>query len=119
MSTILFFIHFFTIIMPESSDCTYDLLIKDYTEINLDRMTNENMVTMCRHHLTKYFESFNEHELIEHINDQEDEETANDLISSLYGMNPPDCFIVGRDEEDWVTASANSQTDYDRIPNRY
>ena len=84
MSTILFFIHFFTIIMPESSDCTYDLLIKDYTEINLDRMTNENMVTMCRHHLTKYFESFTERELIDHINEQELTETADEIISSLY-----------------------------------
>ena len=94
MSTILFFIHFFTIKMPESSDCTYDLLIKDYTEINLDRMTNENMVTMCRHHLTKYFESFTERELIDHINDQEHEDTADELISTHYGINPPDCYIT-------------------------
>ena len=80
--------------MPESNDCTFDLLIKDYTEINLDRMTNENMVTMCRYHLTKYFESFTERELIDHINDQELEETADEIISSLYGINPPDCFIT-------------------------
>ena len=80
--------------MPESNDCTFDLLIKDYTEINLDRMTDENMVTMCRHHLTKYFESFTERELIDHINEQELTETADEIISSLYGINPPDCFIA-------------------------
>ena len=80
--------------MPEANDCTFDLLIKDYTEINLDRMTNENMVTMCRASLTKYFESFTERELIDHINDQELEETADEIISSLYGINPPDCYIT-------------------------
>ena len=80
--------------MPQYNDCTFDQLVVDYTEINLDRMTNENMVTMCRHHLRKYFESFSERELIDHINDQEHEDTADELISTHYGINPPDCYIT-------------------------
>tara|TARA_B100000965_G_scaffold325784_1_gene288110 strand:- start:1306 stop:1551 length:246 start_codon:yes stop_codon:yes gene_type:complete len=80
--------------MPEYNDCTFDQLVVDYTEINLDRMTNENMVTMCRASLTKYFESFTERELIDHINDQEHEDTADELICTHYGINPPDCYIT-------------------------
>ena len=43
MSTILFFIHFFTIIMPEAKDCTFDALVENYAEIVLDRMDNKDL----------------------------------------------------------------------------
>lgn len=81
--------------MPEANDCTFDYLVKDYVEIELDRMDNKDMERYIRSSLTEYFNSFSERELIDHINDQEFEETADELISTHYGKNPPDCYITG------------------------
>ncbi len=117
MSTILFFIHFFTVIMPEANDCTFDKLIEDYAEIVTDRLYED---PKSLHHyvletFVDYYENMTEHELINHINEMEDPETADDIIGSLYGTNPPDCFIVGRDD----VATDSPQTVYNRIPSRY
>ncbi len=119
MSTILFFIHFFTVIMPEANDCTFDALVENYTDIVLDRMDNKDLEQYVWDSLTDYYEKMTENELIEHINEMEDKETADDIIGSCYGINPPDCFIVGRDDVPKPIASASSQSDYDRIPSRY
>ena len=108
--SILFLLFFFTTIMPEAKDCTYDILVEQYTEIVLDRMDIKDLQQYVWDSLTDYFEKMNEHELIEHINEMECKETADDIIGSCYGSNPPDCFIVGRD---------GSQTDYSSIPSRY
>ena len=116
MSTILFFIHFFTIIMPEANDCTFDALVENYTDIVLDRMDNKDLEQYVWDSLMDYYEKMTEHELIEHINEMEDKETADDIIGSCYGINPPDCYIPSRDDP---VARDSSQSVYDRIPSRY
>ena len=108
--SILFLLFFFTAIMPEAKDCTFDILVENYTDIVLDRMDSKDLEQYVWDSLTDYFEKMTEHELIEHINEMEDKETADDIIGACYGSNPPDCFIVGRD---------SSQSDYSRIPSRY
>ena len=119
MSTILFLLFFFTSIMPEALDCTFDALVENYAEIVLDRMDNKDLEQYVWDSLMDYYEKMTEHELIEHINEMEDKETADDIIGSCYGINPPDCFIVGRDDVPKPIASDSSQSVYDRIPSRY
>ena len=63
--------------MPEYNDCTYDQLVEDYADIVIDRL--ENMT---------------EKGLIDHINEVECDETADEIISTHYGINPPDCYIT-------------------------
>ena len=89
--------------MPEANDCTFDYLVKDYVEIELDRMNNNDMERYIRSSLTEYFSWFTERELIDHINDQEFEETADEIISTHYGTNPPDCFITGWQLTKWYS----------------
>ena len=83
--------------MPEYNDCTFDILVSNYVELELERMDKFQMKQYIRSTLTNYFTSFSERELIDHINDQELTETADELIGTLYGINPPDCYIT-----DWV-----------------
>ena len=80
--------------MPEANDCTFDLLIERYADVNLERMNQSQKDQYIRSTLVNYYESMTEKELIYFINDQELEETADEIISSLYGINPPDCFIA-------------------------
>ena len=108
--SILFLLFFFTSIMPEANDCTFDKLIETYADINIDRMDMGALIDFATETLVAYYERMSERELIDHINEMEDKETADDIIGSLYGINPPDCFIVGRD---------SSQSDYSSIPSRY
>ena len=117
--SILFLLFFFTAIMPEAKDCTFDALVENYTDIVLDRMDNKDLEQYVWDSLTDYYEKMTEHELIEHINEMEDPETADDIIGSCYGINPPDCFIVGRDDVPKPQLADSSQTDYSRIPSRY
>ena len=88
-------------------DCTFDHLIEDYTQIVLDYDS-----------LISYYEKMTEHELIEHINEMECSETADEIISTHYGLNPPDCYITGRDDQK-IQPETSSQTVYSRIPSRY
>ena len=80
--------------MPEANDCTIDLLIERYADVNLERMNQSQKDQYIRSTLVNYYESMTEKELIYFINDQELEETADEIISSLYGINPPDCYIT-------------------------
>ena len=80
--------------MPEYNDCTFDILVSNYVELELERMDKFQMKQYIRSTLTNYFTSFSERELIDHINDQELTETADELIGTLYGINPPDCYIT-------------------------
>ena len=105
--------------MPEANDCTFDQLVEDYADINLDRMDNAQMKQYVRNTLIDFYGKMTENELINFINDQELEETADEIISTHYGTNPPDCFIVGRDDVPEPELVDSSQSDYDRIPSRY
>ena len=80
--------------MPESNDCTFDLLIERYADVNLERMNQSQKDQYIRSTLVNYYESMTEKELIHFINDQELEENADEIIGTLYGINPPDCFIT-------------------------
>jgi len=84
----------FVSLMPEYNDCTFDILVSNYVELELERMDKFQMKQYIRSTLTNYFTSFSERELIDHINDQELTETADELIGTLYGINPPDCYIT-------------------------
>ena len=80
--------------MPEINDCTFDKLIETYAEINVDRMDMGSLIDFAMETLVAYYERMSERELIDHINEMEDEETADDIIGALYGINPPDCYIT-------------------------
>ena len=110
--SILFLLFFFTAIMPELNDCTFDQLIEDYAELQANRLHEDpsSAYQFIYETLSAQYERMTENELIEHINEMECKDTADDIIGCLYGSNPPDCFIVGRD---------SSQSDYSRIPSRY
>ncbi|OUV53030.1 MAG: hypothetical protein CBC73_05090 [Flavobacteriales bacterium TMED113] len=81
--------------MPQYNDCTYDQLVEDYTEIMLDRMTPNDLYEFARESVMDRLENMSERELIDHINEVECEDTADEIISTHYGINPPDCFITG------------------------
>ena len=102
--------------MPEANDCTFDALVEHYADLNLERMDRFQMKQYIRSSLIDYYGSMTENELIHFINDQELEETADELIGSCYGTNPPDCYIPSRDDPELADSS---QTDYSRIPSRY
>tara|TARA_B100001996_G_scaffold333238_1_gene282758 strand:- start:1081 stop:1395 length:315 start_codon:yes stop_codon:yes gene_type:complete len=104
--------------MPEAMDCTFDHLIEDYTQIVLDRMDSKDLEQYVYDSLISYYEKMTEHELIEHINEMECSETADEIISTHYGLNPPDCYITGRDDQK-IQPETSSQTVYSRIPSRY
>ena len=105
--------------MPEYQDCTFDKLIETYAEINVDRMDMGSLIDFAMETLVAYYERMSERELIDHINEMEDEETADDIIGAHYGINPPDCFIVGRDDVPKPELGDSSQSDYSSIPSRY
>ena len=82
--------------MPELNDCTFDLLIEEYAELQANRLHEDPATAFQFIHetLVAYYERMTEKELIDHINEMECDETADDLIGTLYGINPPDCFIA-------------------------
>tara|TARA_B100001778_G_scaffold272681_1_gene234935 strand:+ start:308 stop:682 length:375 start_codon:yes stop_codon:yes gene_type:complete len=85
-------IHF----MPELNDCTFDLLIEEYAELQANRLHEDPATAFQFIHetLVDRYENMTERELIDNINEWECKETADDLIGTLYGTNPPDCFIT-------------------------
>ena len=83
-------IHF----MPEYNDCTYDQLVEDYADIVIDRMDFQELYEFARETVIDRFENMTERGLIDHINELECKETADEIISTHYGINPPDCFIT-------------------------
>ena len=83
-------IHF----MPEYNDCTYDQLVEDYADIVIDRMDFQELYEFARETVIDRLENMTERELIDNINEWECKETADDLIGTLYGTNPPDCYIT-------------------------
>ena len=83
-------IHF----MPEYNDCTYDQLVEDYADIVIDRMDFQELYEFARETVIDRLENMTEKGLIDHINDLECKETADEIISTHYGINPPDCFIT-------------------------
>ena len=87
--------------MPQYNDCTYDQLVEDYTEIMLDRMTPNDLYEFARESVMDRLENMSERELIDHINGVEDQDTADDIISTHYGINPPDCYITGWQLTKW------------------
>ena len=82
--------------MPELNDCTFDLLIEEYAELQANRLHEDpsSAYQFIHETLVAYYERMTEKELIDHINEMECDETADDLIGTLYGINPPDCFIA-------------------------
>ena len=82
--------------MPEYKDCTFDLLIEEYAELQTQRLHEDpaSAFQFIYETLAMQYERMTEKELIDHINEVEDEETADDLIGTLYGTNPPDCVIT-------------------------
>ena len=80
--------------MPEYQDCTFDKLIETYAEINVDRMDMGSLIDFAMETLVAYYERMSERELIDHINEMEDKEDADNIIGALYGINPPDCYIT-------------------------
>ena len=53
--SILFLLFFFTAIMPEAKDCTFDILVENYTEIVLDRMDSKDLEQYVWDSLMDYF----------------------------------------------------------------
>ena len=82
--------------MPEYNDCTFDKFTEDYAEIILDRMDSKDLEQYVYDSLIDYYQNMTEKEFIEHVNEMEDEETADELIGLYYGKNPPDCYITDR-----------------------
>ena len=82
--------------MPELNDCTFDQLIEDYAELQANRLHEDpsSAYQFIYETLIMQYERMSERELIDHVNEMEDPETADDLIGTLYGINPPDCFIA-------------------------
>ena len=82
--------------MPEYQACTFDLLIEEYAELQTQRLHEDPATAFqfINETLIAQYERMTERELIDHINEGECEETADDLIGTLYGINPPDCFIT-------------------------
>ena len=80
--------------MPELNDCTFDQLIEDYADIVIDRMDFQELYEFARETVIDRFENMTERQLIDHINEIECEETADEIISTHYGINPPDCYIT-------------------------
>ena len=85
-----FGIHF----MPEYNDCTYDQLVEDYADIVIDRMDFQELYEFARETVIDRLENMTEKGLIDHINELECKETADEIISTHYGINPPDCYIT-------------------------
>ena len=81
--------------MPQYNDCTFDQLIEDYADIVIDRMDFQELYEFARETVIDRLENMTERGLIDHINELECQETADEIISTHYGINPPDCFITG------------------------
>tara|TARA_B100000427_G_scaffold134027_1_gene111485 strand:- start:429 stop:722 length:294 start_codon:yes stop_codon:yes gene_type:complete len=94
-SFIHYYLGFFSL-MPELNDCTFDLLIEEYAELQANRLHEDpsSAYQFIHETLVAYYERMTEKELINHISEMEDPETADDLIGTLYGTNPPDCYIT-------------------------
>ena len=82
--------------MPEYNDCTFDLLIDEYAELQTQRLHEDpaSAFQFIYETLAMQYERMTEKELIDHINEVECDETADDLIGTLYGTTPPDCYIT-------------------------
>ena len=82
--------------MPEYKDCTFDLLIEEYAELQTQRLHEDpsSAFEFIYETLVAQYERMTERQLIDHINEVECDETADDLIGTLYGTNPPDCYIT-------------------------
>ncbi len=83
--------------MPQYQDCTFDQLIEDYAELQANRLHEDpdSAYQFIYETLSAQYERMTERELIDHINEVECEDTADEIISTHYGINPPDCFITG------------------------
>ena len=86
----------FVSLMPEINDSVFDKFTEDYAEIILDRMDSKDLEQYVWDSLLDYYQNMTEKEFIDHVNEMEDEETADELISLYYGKNPPDCYITDR-----------------------
>ena len=86
----------FVSLMPEYQDCTFDLLIDEYAELQANRLHEDpdSAFQFIHETLVDRYERMTERELIDYINEWECKETADDLIGTLYGTNPPDCYIT-------------------------
>ena len=80
--------------MPEYNDCTYDQLVEDYADIVIDRMDFQELYEFARETVIDRLENMTEKGVIDHINAVECDETADEIISTHYGINPPDCYIT-------------------------
>ena len=94
-SLIHHYLGFFSL-MPEYQDSVFDKFTEDYAEIVLDRMDSKDLEQYVWDSLLDYFQNMTEKEFIDHVNEMEDQETADELISLYYGNNPPDCYITDK-----------------------
>ena len=74
--------------MPEYNDCTFDQLIEDYADIVIDRMDFQELYEFARETVIDPLENITEKGLIDHINEVECDETADEISSHHYGINP-------------------------------
>ena len=72
--------------MPQNIDSNYDALVECYSDTEVERMTNCDMLRQFAYEtLVDRFENMTENELIEHVAEMGDEE----IIEQIYGNYPP------------------------------
>ena len=82
--------------MPQEIDSQYDALVDMYAQIEVDRLDSCDMLRQFAYEtLVDRFENMSEHELIEHIIEEEDDD---EIVTSIYGKYPvTDQLLEGRD----------------------